>query len=218
MISVSSHCKSSDVTEKRLNRDALVCVDFAVDGRLDSHSGVDSALLHAEPVDQSGKRLGESEGAAPGAGVLGGENVLPRRTGPSIGSQIWVTGEYIMSVMGSSEVVRSGCSVVGMGTSAAATEARNCWVGALRLDATRLFNLNRGRGGEGARCMLSHPATGSGVLGCVESESRQRKPLGRDAAEECEAMLFESGVRTRGRCRLECCAGASLRSRALVRQ
>lgn len=89
------HCKSSDVREKRLKREALVCVDRAVDGRLDSHSGVDSPLLKAESMDQLGYRLGDSEGAAPGAGVLGGENRLPRtlcnaRSSKSL--RLWITG------------------------------------------------------------------------------------------------------------------------------
>ncbi len=54
-------------------------------------------------------------------------------------------------------------SIVGMGTSAAATEARNCCVGAWRFDAFRLLTLRRGRGGDG--CAGSSTVTGSGVVG-----------------------------------------------------
>lgn len=38
-------CASSDVNDIRLKSDALVWVDRAVDGLLDSHSGLDSSLL-----------------------------------------------------------------------------------------------------------------------------------------------------------------------------
>lgn len=39
------HWASSEVNDIRLKRDALVWVDRAVDGLLDSHSGLDSSLL-----------------------------------------------------------------------------------------------------------------------------------------------------------------------------
>lgn len=48
------HCRSSEAIEYRLKRDALVWVETAVEGRLDSQSGVDSTLLQREPRVQSG--------------------------------------------------------------------------------------------------------------------------------------------------------------------
>jgi hypothetical protein len=42
-----------------------------------------------------------------------------------------------------------GSSIVGMGTSAAATEARKWSVGACRLETLRRRTFRRGRGGEG---------------------------------------------------------------------
>lgn len=77
----------------------------------------------------------------------------------------------------------SGSSMLGIGTSAAATDARKWLVEAVSLDATRLFSLKRGRGGDGGR-NSSSTAEGSGVLGFV-SGSWKRKPFGRVAAPEC---------------------------------
>jgi len=68
---------SSEASEIRLKRETLVWVDLAVDGRLDSHSGLDSELLIAESIVQSGYRRDDDRDApASGAGVFGGENVL----------------------------------------------------------------------------------------------------------------------------------------------
>jgi hypothetical protein len=53
--------------------------------------------------------------------------------------------------------------MLGIGMSAAATDARNCSVGALRLDAFLLLIRKRGRGGDGGRVSLFR--LGSGVLG-----------------------------------------------------
>jgi hypothetical protein len=89
----------------------------------------------------------------------------------------------------SSANVAGGSSMLGIGTSAAATDARNCCVGALRLEATRLFSLNFGRGGEGGRCMPSSPMQGSGVFGCIESVSWGRPALGRDKPLECNGVM-----------------------------
>ena len=70
---------SSDIWERRLKRDEHVCVERAVEGRLELHSGsgLDSVELK-ESIDQFGYREGVSAGTMPGAGVLGGEKVLPR--------------------------------------------------------------------------------------------------------------------------------------------
>jgi hypothetical protein len=59
-----------------------------------------------------------------------------------------------------------GTSMVGMGRSAAATEARNCSVGAWKLEAFRLrtFNLE-GRGGDGGEYASVASVFGSGVVG-----------------------------------------------------
>lgn len=73
--------------------------------------------------------------------------------------------------MSGSKGAISGSSMLGMGISAAATEAKNCWVGADKCCETfRLFNLNRGRGGEGSR--VSSSVNGSGVLGTSYSAER----------------------------------------------
>lgn len=80
--------------------------------------------------------------------------------------------------------------MLGMGTSAVATDARNCWVGALRLDeGARRLSRNRGRGGEGGR--MSVVAKGSGVLG-PRVALRDPRVLG--AMRDCKGGIAAVGV------------------------
>jgi hypothetical protein len=71
---------SSVVAESWLNRDELVRVENAVDGLLDSYSGLDSMSdsLH-DPMDQLGYLVGVSGSGKSIAGVLGGEKVRAER-------------------------------------------------------------------------------------------------------------------------------------------
>lgn len=66
---------SSEVCEKWLKSEEAVWVEKAVDGLLDSYSGLDSKSesLHVDPVDQSGKLGTGSDRAKSNAGVFGGE-------------------------------------------------------------------------------------------------------------------------------------------------
>jgi hypothetical protein len=189
LTSSSKSPQSSERWEIRLNKEALVCVDLDVEGRLDSYSGVDSTLLIAESIVQLGYRVGDSEGTQSGAGVFGGENVLPRgrRRCISLSSSPWICRvNAVIPPMSKSLASVSGSSMLGMGTSAAATEARNCCVGAESWETTRLFfNFRRGLGGDGSRGIWasSFCDMGSGVLGASKAE--YLKPLGRVAAPEC---------------------------------
>ena len=85
-----------------------------------------------------------------------------------------------------------GSSMLGIGTSAAATEAKNCCVGACKCDAFRLLSRSRGRGGE-VGCVSTR---GSGVLGKDEARAaRDRAANGRKGgialADERYAITFE---------------------------
>jgi hypothetical protein len=71
--------------------------------------------------------------------------------------------------------------MLGMGVSAAATDARNCSVGACRCDAFRRLSRRRGRGGEVGSALS---ARGSGVLGNEEAR------VARDSA----AKGWEGGI------------------------
>lgn len=120
-----------------------------------------------------------------------------------------------MSIVGDADAspkAADGSSMLGIGTSAAATDARNCCVGALRLEATRLFSLNFGRGGEGGRCMPSLSTKGSGVLGCVGAVSRGRPAQGRGRALECDGVMVSLRGRflAHGGPALVCWSGAEL--------
>lgn len=101
-------------------------------------------------MDQFGYCLGAKVGNRSGAGVFGGENM---RSEPPWGvkgiSSMLLKCDigYSVSVISSSST--RGSSILGIGMSAAATDARNCSVGALRFDAFLLLTRNRGRGGDG---------------------------------------------------------------------
>jgi hypothetical protein len=126
LVGLETQLSPSDADESWLNREELVCVDRAVDGRLDSHS----ESLN-ESSDQSGKRFDGRDKPTPvGAGVFGGEKARARALlcdmSMSSGSaKAWP----MLSAMSSSTT--KGSSILGMGTSAAATDARNCCVGAV---------------------------------------------------------------------------------------
>lgn len=82
--------------------------------------------------------------------------------------------------------------MLGMGTSAAATEARNCLVGAKRLEAVRLRRRKRGLAGDcrggGIESAGSATVDGSGVLGLFE-----RDGWAADGRKE----LFMAGIKVR---------------------
>jgi len=142
-------------------------------------------MLLFESIVQLGYRLGVREGTKPGAGVFGGEKSLPRGlsryTSFSISSGRWQKG--FIPVISKSFGSATGSSMLGMGTSAAATDARNCWVGAESWETTRLFSLRRGFGARGIAVSSSSWANGSGVLGASYPENL--KPRGRVWAPEC---------------------------------
>lgn len=79
--------------------------------------------------------------------------------------------------------------MLGMGTSAVATEARNCCVGALSCDVVRLRRRNLGRGGDGGCVWPS--VNGSGVLGVVDC----RRRLGRAALKGSKGDMVYGGWR-----------------------
>jgi hypothetical protein len=76
--------------------------------------------------------------------------------------------------------------MLGMGMSAAATDARNCSVGALRLEAFLLLIRNRGLGGDGGCVSLFK--VGSGVLGI----SSRRALRDQEAAKDWKCDMSDS--------------------------
>jgi hypothetical protein len=124
----------SEWIEKRLKMDALVRVDLAVDGRLLSQSGLDSIPPNGE-ARQSGNCWGDiTNDGMIGAGVFGGEKGLIESmvmSETSIGSTLPGSDALISYIMFASLLHVRGSSMLGMGTSAAATDSRNCCVGAV---------------------------------------------------------------------------------------
>lgn len=114
--------------------DALVTVDRAVDGRLSSCSELDSNPPNGDS-HQSGNCSGDIiKGEMTGAGVLGGEKALiePRaKSETSIWSKLLVTDTLLLYIMLVSSPDVGGSSMLGIGQSAAATDSRNCFVGAV---------------------------------------------------------------------------------------
>jgi hypothetical protein len=84
-----------------------------------------------ESIVQLGYLGGESEGTKPGAGVLGGEKVRPRGASrPTSCPFLMAVNVVVMVLISDGPEGSLGSSMLGMGKSAAATDARNCCVGA----------------------------------------------------------------------------------------
>jgi hypothetical protein len=179
--------------------DALVKVDRAVDGRLDSYSGLDSRSVQIDSVDQSGNNGADSiYGELSGAGVLGGDRtllnpkLLPERS--------MISGSAALPSNCAVSLKSIGPSILGMGTSAASTDSRKSCVGAVfRCGAFLFFSRNLCRGGDGG-CSGTPCVCGSGVCG----PSDLRNIRDRVAESRCKGGIF-AGQGGSSMCRKSVC-------------
>lgn len=174
-------------------------VDLEVEGR-DEGSGLDSQLLIQSMV-QFGYLNGVRAGGSTSAGVLGGVDKRWPAKGadnlPSICSSTCSKSLHGGKASVSKSAI-AGSSMLGMGMSAAATDARNCCVGAARCWASCLFrSRRRGRGVQGV--WHSPSPEGSGVFGAAK-----RPCLSKVAASSSTLMLGDGQLRNEEDATMNC--------------